>query len=112
MNDFFLVGNIISLVFGALGIVIVVGIAIRLVRDRYSRERREYGEVVNKQMFETEMIGKDRMPFKKRKCIISFMCGGRRLDFETPEFMYGEYSIGDKGTVVYKGSRLIEFIQQ
>ena len=41
--------------------------------------------------------------------VIVFSVGGKKKSFYVSQFSYGGYRVGEKGTLKYKGSRLIGF---
>ena len=47
--------------------------------------------------------------FKQKRYIVVFEVRDKKLSFNVSEFSYGNYKIGDKGTLKYKGSKIIDF---
>ena len=106
-----MIGNVIAAVFGAAALVIAVMVALKLYRRRFSRAVRAAAEVVNKETYVTEVMGKERLPHTERRYVLSFMSGGRKLDFYVSAAMYESCSVGDRGNIEYKGDSLINFDQ-
>lgn len=104
-----LIVNIISRVFCAAALIIAVLAAFRLLKERFSKTIKTVASVVNKQTYMSEVIGKERAPHSERRYVLSFMSGGKRLDFYVSAAMYDNCHIGDKGNITYKGSTLLNF---
>lgn len=97
--------DIINIIFLVIGIVIIAGIALKF----FQKERISHAVVINKQCFDKQIIRKNQAPFTKKEYVITFECGGKKLNFEVPEISYNNYRINQKGTLKYKGNRLIDF---
>jgi len=46
---------------------------------------------------------------KKESYIVVFDTGNKKLSFMVSEFSFANYRVGEKGTLTYKGDRLIDF---
>jgi hypothetical protein len=102
-------GNIANYIFGLLGIIIAIGIIARLICNFFSKEKQENAIVVNKQRYDRQVYRKSQSPFVKKEYVITFQCGNKKRYFDVSELSYGNYRINQKGTLRYKGSRLIDF---
>lgn len=96
-------------VFLILELVIVVGVAARLLYNYFSKEKREEAVIVNKQSFDKTIYRKNQAPFVLKTYVITFQCKNKKRHFDVSEFSYNNYRINQKGTLKYKGSRLIDF---
>ena len=47
--------------------------------------------------------------FKKEYYIVVFEANNKKLSFNVSEFSYGSYKINEKGTLKYRGSKIISF---
>lgn len=57
----------------------------------------------------TESFSKYAGNGKHIKYVIVFSAGGKKLSFYVSEFSYGGYRVGEKGTLTYKGNKIIAF---
>ncbi|MBQ4111152.1 MAG: DUF2500 family protein [Clostridia bacterium] len=105
LSDMPELADIINIIFIIIGIVIVAGIALKFFR----KEKIVQAKVIDKQCFDNRIIRKNQAPFTKKEYVITFDCGGKKLNFEVSEFSYNNYRINQKGTLKYKGNRLIDF---
>ncbi len=56
-----------------------------------------------------DIMDKYKASGKRKRYVIHFEAEGKRLSFYVSEFSYGGYRVGEKGTLTYKGDRLIGF---
>lgn len=101
--------GLINYVFVILELVIIVGIIAKLLHNFFSKEKREEAVVVNKQSFDKTIYRKSQAPFVKKTYVITFQCKNKKRHFDVSELSYNNYRINQKGTLKYKGSRLIDF---
>ena len=47
--------------------------------------------------------------FKPKRYVVIFEAKGKRLSFDVSEFSYDNYKINEKGTLQYKGNKIISF---
>lgn len=88
--------------------VAVYGIyMVRLIRNRRAPVRTVKAEVADK--FKQETFSKYRGSGKSARYVIVFLAEGKKRPFYVSEFSYGGYRIGEKGTLKWKGDRLIDF---
>ena len=95
-----------SLVIG-LGIWVAVRLTVKVIRNRYAPAKSVKAAVVDKQKLET--FSKYAGNGKQVKYAVIFSVNGKKKAFYVSEFSYGGYRIGEKGTLKYKGDRLIDF---
>lgn len=101
--------GLINYVFVILELVIIIGIVARLLYNYCSEEKREEAVVVNKQSFDKTIYRKNQAPFVKKLYVITFQCKNNKRHFYVSELSYNNYRINQKGTIKYKGNRLIDF---
>ena len=97
---------IISLFMG-LGALAVVSLLVRLVKNRYAPVRTVKAVVIDKNKVET--FSKYSGTGKSEKYVIVFSVDGKKKSFYVSQFSYNGYRINEKGTLKYKGDKLIEF---
>ena len=97
---------IVSLFMG-IGVLAVGSILVRLVKNRYAPIKTVKAVVVDKNKVET--FSKYSGTGKHEKYVIVFSVGGRKKSFYVSQFSYNGYKINEKGTLKYKGDKLIEF---
>lgn len=97
---------IISLFMG-LGALALVSLLVKAVKNRYAPVRSVKAVVIDKNKVET--FSKYSGTGKSEKYVIVFSVGGKKKSFYVSQFSYNGYRINEKGTLKYKGDKLIEF---
>ncbi len=46
---------------------------------------------------------------RRYRCVVVFEAEGKRLAFQVSELSYGGYTVGRRGTLKYRGDRLLDF---
>ena len=85
MNVF---GNIVNIIFSLIEIIIVVGIVIRVCKDKFSTVKEVPATVIDKQKYQKRVYRKSQAPFNKTECVITFLCDNKKLYFDVSEFSY------------------------
>ena len=80
---------------------------VRVIKNKRAPVKTVSAVVVDKHKIET--FSKYSGTGKREKYVIIFSANGKKLSFYVSEFSYGGYKINEKGTLKYKGDRLIEF---
>ena len=94
-------------------IIMVLVIAIYLVIfarfciSRFGPVKKVTAVVVHKQKVEHKSF--QTPPFTRVKYAVTFQFGDKRKSFYVSELSYGGYRKGEKGTLTYRGDRLIDF---
>lgn len=101
--------GLMNYIFVILEIVIIIGILAKILQNFFYKEKREEAVVVNKQSFDKTIYRKSQSPFVKKSYVITFQCKNKKRHFDVSELSYNNYRINQKGTLKYKGSRLIDF---
>ena len=88
-------------------ILIFLYVIIRHFTDKYGKVKTVEATVLNKSKMK---------PFSKMgsagaatRYYVVFQTNGKKMSFRVSEFSYNGYRIGEKGTLKYKGDRLIDF---
>ena len=93
----------------ALVLLLWMLLCVRLIINSFSKVRKVEATVINKHCFEKRTFSKMDVPKTSLKYVITFDCGNKKLHFYVSEFSYGNYTVGEKGTLQYKGTKLIDF---
>lgn len=103
-------GNIINIIFTAVGVMIAAGIIIRIIKSRRCAERRVTARIIDKQTYIKTVVSKSQPPFKDKKYIVAFLNGNKRLTFYVSREFYNRCEINQTGMLIYKGSRITDFL--
>ena len=95
--------NVIAvLAFVYLGVIIFRGL-----RNKYGRIKTVKATVCHKQT--VEGFSKYAGNGKATLYSVTFDTGKKRLSFDVPEFSYHGYRVGERGTLKYRGSWIVDF---
>ena len=97
---------IISLFIG-IGALAMVSIIVRTIKNRYAPIKPVKAVVIDKNKVET--FSKYSGNGKSEKYVIVFSIDGKKKSFYVSQFSYNGYRVKEKGTLTYKGNKLIEF---
>ena len=97
---------IISLFMGV-GALALVSLLVKVVKNRYAPIKTVKAVVVDKNKVET--FSKYSGNGKSEKYVIVFSVNGKKKSFYVSQFSYNGYRINEKGTLKYKGDKLIDF---
>lgn len=101
--------NIITIFFSIVGAVIVIGIAMRVLKNVLSKQKTVQATVVNKQEYKKLNMHKYQPPKEEQKYVVSFLCDGKRKDFYVSLYMYDSLRINQTGKLTYKGGQILDF---
>ena len=99
--------TIIFSLFLGIGVVALAGILVRFIRKQLAPIKTVPAVVIDKH--KTEAFSKYSGNGKHEKYTIVFSADGKKKSFYVSQFSYGGYRLGEKGTLTYKGDRLISF---
>ena len=97
---------IISLFLGV-GVLAVVSLLVKAVKNRCAPIKTVKAVVIDKNKVET--FSKYSGNGRSEKYVIVFSVGGKKKSFYVSQFSYNGYRINEKGTLKYKGDKLIDF---
>ena len=97
---------IISLFLGV-GALAVVSLLVKAVKNRYAPIKTVKAVVIDKN--KVEAFSKYSGNGKSEKYVIVFSVEGKKKSFYVSQFSYNGYRVNEKGTLKYKGDKLIEF---
>ena len=98
---------VITLLFVCIGALAMVSIIARLIKNRYAPVKTVKAVVIDKHKVET--FSKYAGNGKSEKYVIVFSVGGKKKSFYVSQFSYNGYRLNEKGTLKYKGNKLIAF---
>jgi len=82
-------------------------IVFRFIKSRYARVRAVKAVITDK--YKNKIVSRMQGTLKKESYIVVFDTGNKKLSFMVSEFSFANYRVGEKGTLTYKGDRLIDF---
>ena len=97
---------IISLFIG-IGALAMVSIIARTIKNRYASVKTVKAVVIDKHIVEN--FSKYSGTGKYQKYVVVFLVDGKKKSFYVSQFSYNGYRVNEKGTLKYKGDKLIEF---
>lgn len=102
-----LISNIITYAFAGFGILVWVIYCVRFIKNKFSNTKTVNATVCDKYTLKPSV----RLPalMQPGKYIVVFSVGRKRLSFRVSEFSYKGYRIKEKGSLTYKGNRIIDF---
>ncbi len=98
---------IISMLFLAFWLFIIVAVVVRKLKGRFSPVKRVRAVVVDKHR--VEFFSKYAGNGKTERYVVTFSAEGKRLSFYVSAFSYAGYTVNESGTLTYQGDRLIGF---
>ncbi len=104
-----IISTVVNLVFGSLGALIWVLIIIRLIKDRFTTLKTVKAIVIDKNTYKEQVVSRMQPTHSRQRYVVIFDCNGKKKSFYVSEFSYNGYRKGEKGTLTYKGSKLIDF---
>lgn len=83
-------------------------IVYQILRNKYAKVKTVKAQVVDK--FTADQFAKIYgSAAKKPQYYVVFQIDGKKKSFRVSEFSYGGYKLHERGTLKYKGDRLIDF---
>ena len=98
---------VITFLFMSIGVLAFGSILVRTIKNRYAPIKTVKAFVIDKNKIET--FSKYSGNGKAEKYVIVFSVNGKKKSFYVSEFSYNSYKINEKGTLKYKGNKLVEF---
>ncbi|MBE7042136.1 MAG: DUF2500 domain-containing protein [Ruminococcaceae bacterium] len=93
----------------------LLGVAMLLLLMNYygklffSRTKSGKAKVIRKDCYEKQTVSKHPMNFSETVYEVVFLCENKELLFQVSEFSYGNYRVGQTGTLKWKGRKLLDF---
>ena len=101
--------NAIAVLFLGLWVAAIVGIFMKMVKNKHAPARTVEAVVVDKNVVEIFSVYSGNG--KREKYEVVFSINGKKKTFYVSEFSYDGYGVGEKGMLTYKGDSLIGFKQ-
>ena len=98
---------VIAFLFIGIGVLVLVRILIKTAKNRYAPIKTVEAIVVDKHIVKS--FSKYSGNGKYEKYVIVFSVSGKKKAFYVSQFSYNGYKLNEKGTLKYKGDRIIEF---
>lgn len=103
------IGDYINTTFLFIGIVIMIGLLLRIISNKFGNGRQVEAKVINKQYYQSRLARKAENFCDEDSYVETFLAGDKKLSFYVSEYSYNGYRINQKGTLRYKGTMLIDF---
>ena len=100
-------GIIILSLFIGIGVLAIGSILVRMLKNQYAPVKTVNAVVIAKNKVET--FSKYSGNGKHVKYVVVFSADGKKKSFYVSQFSYNGYRVDEKGTLKYKGDKLIEF---
>ena len=97
---------IVSLFMGV-GALALVSLLVKAIKNRYAPIKTVKAVIIEKN--KVEAFSKYSGTGKSEKYVIVFSVEGKKKSFYVSQFSYNGYRVNEKGTLKYKGDKLIEF---
>ena len=99
--------NLPSIVIGSLFVGIWLLVLIRIISNKLAPIHTVKAQVTHKHV--QEVFSKYSGNGKSYKYVVVFTAEGKTLSFYVSEFSYNGYKVNERGTLTFKGNRLINF---
>ena len=99
--------NIINTIITILFLLCWILVVTKIVINRYATVKTVKAKVVDK--YKPDIVSKYHGTFKQECYIVVFATNDKKLSFNVSEFSYSNYKINEKGTLKYKGTKIISF---
>ena len=99
--------DVINYIMIAIFLLCWVLIIVKLIRNKFSPVKTVKAEVYDK--YKPNVVSKYPENWKSKSCVVVFKIKDKKLSFNVSEFSYGNYKINEKGTLKYKGAKIISF---
>ena len=82
-------------------------IVIKFIKNKFASVKTVNAMVVDK--YKTQTVSRIQGTFKSERYIVVFLVGNKKLAFDVSEFSFQGYKIKEKGTLKFKGNKIIDF---
>ena len=98
---------VITSIFIGIGALAMGSIIVRTIKNRYASIKVVEAVVIDKNKIES--FSKYSGSGQAEKYVIVFSVNGKKKSFYVSQFSYNGYKVNEKGTLKYKGNKLISF---
>lgn len=99
--------NVINYIFIGIYLLCCFLIVLKLIQNKFSPVKTVKAEVIDK--YKSNVVSKYPESWKPKSYVVVFKTKDKKLSFNISEFSYGNYKINEKGTLKYKGTKIISF---
>jgi len=104
-----IIGITTNCLFAIIGIIILCGIFYKVITIFYSKEKTVKATLIDKQFYEKRIASKSQAPHSKKEYVLTFLCDNKKKHFNVSELSYRNYKVNQRGTLKYKGHKIIDF---
>ncbi len=101
--------NIVNFVFFILGLIIIIALALRFMKQLLAKTTEVEAIVADKQVYTREIYAKSQAPSQAEIYTVTFLCGSKKLTFYTNADTYHSLRIKQKGILIHKGLTFLDF---
>ena len=98
---------VITSIFIGIGALAMGSIIARTIKNRYAPIKKVKAVIIDKNKIES--FSKYSGSGQTEKYVIVFSVNGKKKSFYVSQFSYNGYKVNEKGTLKYKGNKLISF---
>ena len=98
---------VITSIFIGIGALAMGSIIVRTIKNRYAPIKKVKAVIIGKNKIES--FSKYSGSGQTEKYVIVFSVNGKKKSFYVSQFSYNGYKVNEKGTLKYKGNKLISF---
>ena len=98
---------VITSIFIGIGALAMGSIIARTIKNRYAPIKKVKAVIIDKNKIES--FSKYSGNGEAEKYVIVFSVNGKKKSFYVSQFSYNGYKVNEKGTLKYKGNKLISF---
>ena len=98
---------VITSIFIGIGALAMGSIIVRTIKNRYAPIKKVKAVIIDKNKIES--FSQYSGSGQTEKYVIVFSVNGKKKSFYVSQFSYNGYKVNEKGTLKYKGNKLISF---
>ena len=98
---------VITSIFIGIGALAMGSIIVRTIKNRYAPIKKVKAVIIDKNKIES--FSKYSGSGQTEKYVIVFSVNGKKKSFYVSQFSYNGYKVNEKGTLKYRGNKLISF---
>ena len=102
-----IINIVITSIFIGIGALAMGSIIVRTIKNRYAPIKKVKAVIIDKNKIES--FSKYSGSGQTEKYVIVFSVNGKKKSFYVSQFSYNGYKVNEKGTLKYKGNKLISF---
>ena len=99
--------TLIMILFVCIWVFAMISFIVKTIKNKYAPTKTVQAVVIDKHRVET--FSKYPGNGKREKCVVVFSVEGKKLSFYVSDFSFDGYKVNEKGTLKYKGDKIIAF---